>query len=171
MVSIRRCVLPVDALLGAYAQAGAYTDCYTVELAWPVTQPEYVEAFYTSAVFKVERWLIARFLSRPSTDIEARELGAGISSTFAAWSVEQRSPAQLLVAAGRTRSWLMAVPAQRSGHLTARLYFGTAVLPGGNPDSGGSRMPWQFKALLGFHRVYSRILLAAACRKLAAHHR
>jgi hypothetical protein len=32
-------------------------------------------------------------------------------------------------------------------------------------------MGWQFKALLGFHRVYSRILLAAACRKLAAQRR
>jgi hypothetical protein len=29
-------------------------------------------------------------------------------------------------------------------------------------------MGWQFKALLGFHKVYSRVLLAAACRKLAA---
>jgi hypothetical protein len=171
MFSIQPCALPVNALLGVYASGGVYidcfTDCYSVELPWPVTQPEYVEAFYTSAVFKVERWLIGRLLSRPSTDVQARQLAAGISDTFAAWRVEQRSPAQLLVAAGRTRSWLMAVPTQRGGQAATRLYFGSAVLPKYNPGSGGSRMGWPFKALLGFHRVYSRVLLAAACRKLS----
>jgi hypothetical protein len=169
MVSVRHCALPADALLGIHARGGAFTDCYTVELAGPVTQAEFVEAFYTSAVFKIERWLIARFLSRPSTDVEARQLAVGTSSTFAAWSVEQRSPAQLLVAAGRTRSWLMAVPTQRGGKPATSLYFGSAVLPRRNPGSGASRLGWPFRALLGFHRVYSRVLLAAACRKLAAH--
>jgi hypothetical protein len=168
MVTVCPCALPVDALLGIHARDGAFTDCYTVELAWTVTQAEYVEAFYTSAVFKIERWLIARLLSRPSTDVDARQLAAGTSSTFAAWSVEQRSPAQLLVAAGRTRSWLMTVATQRGGQPATRLYFGSAVLPRRNAGSGASRMGWPFRALLGFHRVYSRVLLAAACRKLAA---
>jgi hypothetical protein len=162
--------LPANALLCAYASGGAhidcYTDCYSVELPRLVTHPEFVEAFYTSAVFKIERWLIAWFLWRPSTDADARQLAAGISDTFAAWRVEQRSPTQLLVAAGRTRSWLMAVPTQQCGQPATRLYFGSAVLPRRIPDSGGSRMAWPFKALLGFHRVYSRVLLAAAYRKL-----
>jgi hypothetical protein len=167
MPSVRPCALPAGALLEAYAQRGAYTDCYAVELSRPVTQGEFVEAFYTTSVFKVERWLIARFLSRPSTDSEAHQLAVGGLSKFAAWVVERRNANQLLLAAGHTRSWLMASPAEATRTVT-NLYFGSAVVPRRSSASGVSRMGWQFKALLGFHKGYSRILLAAACRKLAA---
>jgi hypothetical protein len=127
-----------------------------------------VEAFYTTSIFKVERWLLARFLARPSTDAEARQLATGNSGTFAAWSVEQRTAGQLLLAAGQTRSWLMAVPGE-AGRPAAKLYFGSAVVPAGRTGAGAgaSGMGWQFRALLGFHKMYSRVLLAAACRKLA----
>lgn len=167
MTSIRPCALPAGALLGSYAEGGAYTDCYTVELSRVVTQREFVEAFYTTSIFKVERWLISRFLSRPSTDAQAHQLAAGDSNTFAAWSVEQRTPGQLLLAAGHTRSWLMAATGER-GSLASRLYFGSAVVPSRRGGSGTPRMGWQFRALLGFHRLYSRVLFAAACRKLLA---
>jgi hypothetical protein len=168
MASIRSCAVPAGALLDPYAQgSGAYADCYTVEVPRQVTQHEFVEAFYTTAVFKVERWLLAAFLSRPSTDADARRLAAGESSTFAAWSVEQRCPGQLLLAAGRTRSWLMAASAG-PGRSATRLYFGSAVVPRHSAGSDAPRMAWQFRALLGFHKTYSRVLLAAACRKLAA---
>ena len=167
MASVRPCALPAGAFLDTYARSGAFTDCYSVELTRPVTQSEFVEAFYTTPVFKVERWLLARFLSRPSTDAEAHQLAAGGLSTFAAWSVERSNHNQVLLAAGRTRSWLMASPAESSGPVT-RLYFGSAVVPSRSAGSGTPRMGWQFKALLGFHKVYSRVLLAAACRKLAA---
>ena len=166
MASVRPCALPPGALLGAYVQSGAYTDCYSAELTRRVTQSEFVEAFYTTAVFKVERWLLARFLARPSTDAEAHQLAAGGLSTFAAWSVEQSSPNQVLLAAGRTRSWLMAAPTDAGGAVT-RLYFGSAVVPRRSAGSATPRMGWQFRALLGFHKVYSRVLLAAACRKLS----
>jgi hypothetical protein len=54
-----------------------------------------------------------------------------------------------------------------------RLYFGSAVLPrrGGAGKAGEVseklRMGWMFYVLLGFHRLYSRLLLAAASRRLA----
>lgn len=167
MPPIRPCALPAGALLDAYAQGGAYTDCYMVELPRAVTQYEFVEAFYTTSVFKVERWILARLLSQPSTDSEAHQLAVGGLSKFATWFVERRDTNQLLLAAGHTRSWLMASPAEANRPVT-KLYFGSAVVPRRSPASGVPRMGWQFRALLGFHKVYSRVLLAAACRKLAA---
>jgi hypothetical protein len=49
-----------------------------------------VEAFYTTAIFKLERWLLARLLKLPSTDAEAARLAASALHAFAAWSVESR---------------------------------------------------------------------------------
>jgi len=164
--SLHPCALPAGAFLDAYAQRGAYTDCYAVELPRLVTQGEFIAAFYTTSVFKIERWLLARFLSKPSTDAEAHRLAAGKLATFAAWSVERQDPDQLLLAAGRTRSWLMASAAGTSPPST-KLHFGSAVVPGRSDSSGNPGMGWQFRVLLGFHKVYSRVLLAAACRKLA----
>jgi hypothetical protein len=167
MSSVQACTLPAGTLLESYVRSGAYTDCYVVELARPVSQGEFIEAFYTTPIFKVERWLLANILSRPSTDLEARQLGLGSSAVFAAWSVEQRDPNQVLLASGRTRSWLMASAAMAGPSIT-KLYFGSAVVARRSVGSSTQRMGWQFKALLGFHRLYSRILLAAARRKLAA---
>src|SRR5882724_8379584 len=87
MPTIQTCDLPADALLGKYRLSGPYTDCYVVEVPGPVAHAEYVEAFYTTAVFKLERWLLARFLGRPSTDAQARALSLGQLDAFAAWTV------------------------------------------------------------------------------------
>jgi hypothetical protein len=167
--SVSPCPLPRGAALAAYAIGGAYTDCYCVVLPRVVTQTEYVEAFYTSAVFKVERWLIATFLSRPSTDAQAQLLAQGSLGSFAAWSVEQRQVDQLLLAAGRTRSWLMACPSHESASPGTTLYFGSAVVPRRGAGGTDPAMGWQFRALLGFHKLYSRVLLGAARRTLAIH--
>jgi hypothetical protein len=163
MPTIASSPLPAGALLEAYTQSGAYTDCFTVELGRPVSHAQFVEAFYTTTVFKLERWLLARFAGRPSTDEQAQELASGATSTFAAWSVEQRTPNQVLLAAGRTRSWLMTVSPAGSAGASTRLYFGSAVVP----RRGSTRLGWQFTALLGFHKVYSRVLLWAAQSRLA----
>src|SRR5580658_4723858 len=105
--------LPVGALLGTYRDAGAYTDCYAADMYRSVSQAEYVEAFYTTWVFKLERWVLAIFVSKPSTDAQARAMASGQADAFAAWSVEDRTGDQLLMCdfQRRTRSWLMSVPA------------------------------------------------------------
>jgi hypothetical protein len=164
----KACALPADSVLAAHAGDGAYTDCYVATLPRVITQAEYIEAFYTTPVFKIERWLIARFLSRPSTDAQIRQLAQGELSAFAAWSVEQRKPDQLMLAAGRTRSWLMTVASDESGGSATTLYFGSAVLPRRSRSTGKSAMGWQFRALLGFHKLYSRALLRAALTMLGA---
>src|SRR3569833_1313471 len=129
MPSVRACSLPEAALLSKYMQAGAYTDCLTTEIAKPVSHAAYVEAFYTSRVFKLERFLLTWLVSKPSTDAQARDLASGASDTFAAWRVEERTANQLLVCdfLGYTRSWLMIGPPGDEG--VTRLYFGTAVVP------------------------------------------
>ena len=171
MTAVQPSRLPPDAFLDAYVQSGAYTDCYCLELARLVTHAELIAAFYTTVVFKIERWLLGVFLSKPTTDSDAQALALGQADTFAAWTVERRAPNQILLAAGRTRSWLMVLPGGSNGKANGtRLFFGSAVVPRRGhaaASSGGSaRMGWQFRALLGFHKLYSRVLLAAAGRKL-----
>lgn len=166
-MSIRPTVLPTGALLARYPAAGAYADCYAVDVPAPVTHAAFVEAFYTTWLFKVERFILRVALSRPSTDAGARELAAGTRDAFAAWRVEDRTADQLLLGdfTGRTKSWLMTDA--DAGHGGSRLYFGSAVVPDRDARTGQQRMGAVFHALLGFHRLYSRLLLGAAAARLA----
>jgi hypothetical protein len=137
------------------------------EIAATIPLAAFVEAFYTTGIFKLERLVLAHLASHPSTDLEARQLAQGTLAKFAAWSVEARSADQLLLAdtTGRTRSWLMVATAQAVAPST-RLYFGSAVLPVRSPTSGRARLGFGFSALLGFHKLYSRALLSAARARL-----
>jgi hypothetical protein len=167
MSFIQACELPRDALLGRYQHGGAYADCYVTELAWRISHTEFVQAFYTTLLFKIERRLLAWFVSRPSTDAQAAQLAAGTLDAFAAWSVEARGDNQLLMSdfQGRTRSWLM-VAAGEDGGETTRLYFGSAVVPVVNAKTGQRTLGPVFRLLLGFHKLYSRALLLAAKSRL-----
>jgi hypothetical protein len=168
MSRIDPCPLPPNSLLQRYAAGGGYADCYTTELPRTVSHAEFVEAFYSTGVFKIERWILRWAVSRPSTDDEAAQLARGERNGFAAWSVEARAPDQLLMCdlAGRTRSWLMVQaldPARGGG---TRLFFGSAVVPVRDAKTGRTRMGLVFNALLGFHKLYSRALLRAAASRL-----
>ena len=169
MPSIRRCELPQGALLGRYQREGAYADCYVTEIPRSVSHAEYVAAFYTTALFKVERRLLAWLIAKPSTDAQASALASGAVSSFAAWSVEARSANELLLTdfQGRTRSWLMAIPAASGRSQGTRLYFGSAVLPVVDASTGKGTQSLVFRLLLGFHKLYSRALLFSAKSRLA----
>lgn len=168
MPAIHASDLPADALLGQYRQGGAFTDCYVIEVDRSVSQAAYVEAFYTSAVFKVERQLLAWFVSKPASDHKARLLANGQLDAFSAWTVEGRTDRQLLLCdfQGRTRSWLMSAPADVNGSTGTRLYFGSAVVPVVDRRTGQASMGFVFRALLGFHKLYSRVLLRAAVTRM-----
>ena len=158
------CELPPNALLCRDRDAGAYTDCYATEVPARVSHAEYVEAFYTTFVFKTERLLLKWLVSKPSTDLDAHRLAGGQLDSFAAWTVEARAPDQILLAdfVGRTKSWLMSAPNADTG---TRLYFGSAVVR--VPDeSGRPTMGRTHSALLGFHKLYSRVLLSATAAKI-----
>jgi hypothetical protein len=135
-----------------------------------ITQAAFIEAFYTSPLFKIERILLQVLASKPATDADAKALASGTANRFSAWRVEAQSPTELLLAdfTGRTRSWLMAAPAPLTNEAPSTLlYFGSAVVP--LPSQGGQapHMGWGFHALLGFHRLYSRLLLRAACQRVS----
>lgn len=169
MPPIQPCALPEQALLGKYARGRAYTDCYATEVAGSVSHAEYVEAFYTTAVFKLERFLLAWLVAKPSTDEQARQLAAGALASFAAWSVEERNADQLLMCdfQGRTRSWLMIESVQRGEVATTRLYFGSAVVPIRSRAAEKATLGFTFRALLGFHKLYSKVLLRAASSRVS----
>ncbi len=158
--------MPADALLNRYSGGGAYVDCYVTEIARAVPHAEYVKAFYTTAVFKLERLILKWIVSRPSTDDEAQQLAAGKRDSFAAWTVEARTAEQLLLGdfAGRTKSWLMVAAVPGAG---TRLYFGSAVVPARKAAGGHGGLGFVFTALLGFHKLYSRILLRSAAARLS----
>lgn len=162
--AVRPCEPPREALHRKYLDTGAHIDCYCTEIARRVSHAEYVEAFYTTPVFKLERLILKWLVSKPSTDDEARRLAHAQLDAFAAWSVEERAPDQLLLCdyLRRTRSWLMVEPID-SG---TRLYFGSVVVPVRNA-SGELDLGSPYSALLGFHRLYSRILLASARSRLS----
>jgi len=153
--AITRRELPAYSLLGKYARQGAYADCYVTAVPLAVTHAEYVEAFYTSWLFKLERFILTWLLSRPSTDVEARELAHGERSSFAAWSLDSRIGNQLVMLdfMAYTCSWLMI----ESQPAETVLYFGTGVM----------RRSFGFRVLMPFHRLYARALLAAASARLA----
>jgi hypothetical protein len=158
--------LPTVSLLHRYRTEGAYTDCFVTDVPLSITQADYVEAFYTTWLFRLERWILSWLARRPSTDIEARELAFAKRDNFAAWSLEARTDNQLLMCdfQGSTRSWLMTEPIEDSDSI--RCYFGSAVVPGIDRNTGEKRLGAVYRLLMGFHKRYSRALLSTAKKRL-----
>lgn len=149
--------VPEDALLRVYAdRTDCFVDCYAVDLDHPVEFGTYLCAFYATWVFAPEKAILRLALGRPAHDFDVLPLALGERTRFAAWDVEARAAGEVLLVdvSGRTRSWLKV-----SG---TRIYFGSAVVP----SEVGAELGFLFKALLSFHKVYSRALLWAAARKL-----
>jgi len=165
MAGVSPCELPAHALLQRYRTAQGFADCYAVEVDRNVSLEQFITAFYTTPLFKVERVILKWAARRPSTDAEAKSLAAGERETFAAWRVAAREPSQILLAdfTGRTCSWLMVEPLEAG---RTRLYFGSGIVPKVDRKSGQASMGIAFTALLGFHKLYSRALLAAARKRL-----
>lgn len=170
MLTIQRSPSPENAHLHKYtSMPGAYTDSYLTEIPIQVSFSDYVFAFYTTPLFKVERLILKLLVRKPSTDKDARELADGVRAQFAAWTVEARSEDQILMCdfAGSTRSWLMTVPTENG----TRLYFGSAVVPHRISKNGKPSLGFFFTALLGFHKIYSVLLLYSARVNLRRNHK
>ena len=156
--------LPKDSLLGRYAIDASglplphYTDCFQLDLETKATLDDFVRAFYTTPLFRCERFVLALAGLR-SKDSDIDGVLAGQQQHFAAWTVEDRKSNQLLMCDvnARTRSWFMVEPA----NVGTNLYFGSAVT-----SANGARLPRRYAWLLGLHRLYSRALLNAAVRRL-----
>jgi len=168
MFCVKSCPLPSNALLQRYANAGDYTDCYRGSIRRVVTQEQYIHAFYTTPVFRLERTILRLVANRPSNDADVARMANGRLDVFAAWRVEQRSDHQLLLCdyLGRTRSWLMTAPCEGGAGSGTNLYFGSAIVRATDPSTAKEALTMGFRLLLGFHQLYSRILLQAASSAL-----
>jgi hypothetical protein len=164
---IRRKPVPDHALHARYAREGAYIDCYATSFGAPVRHADFVFAFYTSWLFRLERQVLDVIVRKPSTDAQARELAEGERQDFAAWTVEARGTEQILMRdfLGNTRSWLMIE--KHADDTRTALYFGSVVMRKRDPATGKSRMGAGFALMLPFHKLYSRALLRAARTRLA----
>ena len=160
--------LPEHSLLFAYHARGDYTDCFTVDVAGEISQQQFVTAFYTSRLFKVERFILRWLVAKPSTDRQAEQLASGSIDRFAAWTAEARTPDQLLMCdyQGRTRSWLMVEPTEARPGPATRLHFGTGITSVIDRRTGRKSMPLLFRLLLGFHRRYAWALLRSTVARL-----
>ena len=161
VMPIKPHTLPTNSLLQPYAnREGCYTDCYATDLPADIPLPDYITAFYTTPLFKLERFILKIAVRRPSTDQDVIALANTETTRFAAWDVEGRTDSQLLMCdlAGRTRSWFMVEPTATG----TRLYFGSAV----TPIIGTAKRGVTFNLLLPFHKIYSRALLWSAVRRL-----
>ncbi len=168
MLTIESCPLPANALLNRYTESGAYTDCYQTEVSGQVSHEMFVTTFYTTFLFRLERLILKILLSKPSSDDQVIRLANGEADVFAAWFVEERSDNQILLSGYRhlTRSWLMVEPAGKTNNPKTTLYFGSAVVPQKRSSDGTASFGRGFSVMIGFHKIYSVLLLYFAKRRL-----
>lgn len=157
--------LPDIALSVKYREKGAFVDCYYIDIPKEISLEKYIQAFYTTILFKVERGILSISTLKFASDKDAVQLSLGQTKDYSIWSVENRQDNQILLAefTGKTKSWLMVQPRKNS---MTRLYFGSVVVPKNLSDSGQASFGLLFHVLSKFHQIYSRALLKAATKKL-----
>jgi hypothetical protein len=163
--------VPEDSLLNTYRGGSrperwvGQGDCFSVAVAQPVSLSDFVYAFYTSPVFRIERAILRILAGAPSTDAEARGVADGSGSSFAIWRAGERTTTQLLMCDRfeKTRSWFQ-VASMEGGETLLR--FGSAVAASRNRETGALSVGRGFSWLMAFHVLYSRVLLGAARRRV-----
>ncbi|MEL7099853.1 MAG: hypothetical protein AAGM84_13575 [Pseudomonadota bacterium] len=141
--------VPEGTLLAPFARGdGMYVDAFEAPCDG-AGLGELINAFYEQPLMRAERVLLS-LAGMPSAAGDVAALAAGAATRFAAWDVEARRADELLLAdrSGHTMSWLMVGPGV--------VRFGSAVLQQGPV----------MRALLGPHKLYSRLLLSGAARRL-----
>src|SRR5690606_3609684 len=112
MLSIEKILAPENTFLHDYMLNGNYVDSYTTTIERSVSLSEFVFAFYTTWLFKVEAFILTYIVRKPSSDVEAEKLANAEIDKFAAWSLEERNKDEILMCdfLSRTRSWLKVEP-------------------------------------------------------------
>ena len=154
-------------MLKPYADQGSYTDCFFTELPGQHSLEQFAINFYTSWLFKLERWILAKAIDKPSSDADAHSLMQEKSDIFSAWKVEARAPGQILMCdfRAKTRHWLLVEQTVKDNTDQTRFYFGSAVV---QSDSDSASQKLVFSSLLWFHKIYSVALLRCARQRLQA---
>lgn len=159
--------LPAECLITKYAEKpGYYTDSYVLDVPGYVELKTFIYAFYTSWLFKCERFILKWLVRKPSKDDDITDLMNGETEKFAAWDLEAKTEDELLMCdfVGKTRSWFK-VEFSPSENQT-RLMFGTVVVPDGASAQGNPKLGMIFSAMLWFHVLYARALLVCAVSNL-----
>lgn len=159
---------PINALTGKYARSGAFVDCFYIDIPREVTLDHFMQAFYNTALFKLELSLLSVWVKGPSSNNNIVHLAPDQFHSFSIWTLEAKEDNQILLCdhSGRTRSWLMVKPVTSVGPSPmTRLYFGSVVVPQ-RKKHGRKSFGMLFHLLSGFHRLYSRALLKSAFNKL-----
>lgn len=151
MFSIQKITAPENTFLHNYLIQGDYVDCYTTSIDKQISFPEFVSAFYTTWLFKIEAFILTYTVRKPSSDLQAKQLANNETDKFAAWTVEARNENEILMCdfMSGTRSWLMI---HKAGDKT-KLFFGSAVVP----KKRGEGLGFIFILLLGFHNHRLRV--------------
>ncbi len=160
---VQRIEIQSDSLIARHqADTGGFADSFMTKVPAKVTIAEFVVAFYSTPLFRAERFILNLF-GRGATDEQVTELVEGRRDDFAVWTVKDRRDTELLLGetSGATASWFMI----RELPDGTELCFGSAVTPKG---PGSNRMPLSYRLLLGLHLAYSRALLGSAARRLRA---
>jgi hypothetical protein len=143
-----------------------YHDCFRICVRGRVPLQQFVVAFYTSWLFRFERAVPRILLAIPSSDADVYALAQGTHDTFAAWYVGgAHTDRATHVRSLRAHALMFLVGPDGDGG--TELCFGSAVV-GQRRANGSFVMSPLSRALLGFHELYSQLLLQAAARSLAA---
>jgi hypothetical protein len=167
MLSIEKCTAPPNSLVSPYSENG-YADSYCTEIAGHISLEDFVFGFYTTALFRLERFILTWTVQKPSDDKQAKDLMEGKTNKFAAWTVEGRRQNELLMCdmLERTRSWFMVKQIGTKEDPRTQLYFGTGISAAKKGKAEKSSLGLFFIALLPFHKIYSVLLLYSAKIKL-----
>ena len=163
---------PEGALIRRYTtNPGGYSDRFYVDIPADVTLSDYILAFFSTPIFRMERLILNLVPSGRSNEQCVLDLASGTGDKMAGWKTEKRDENQLLLAVGDgpIRTWLMVQGTQSSETTptkTTRLYFGSAVLPTSMTKDGHPKLAIVFKLFSGLHIFYSRLLLWWAARDL-----
>lgn len=152
MAKIEGIAVPQGSLLAEFGAPDAYRDCFAREVPGAVSLEEFVERFYCSAAFRPERIALG-LIGRGADNSDAQAVARGKADNFAAWTVIERRANEILLQDFQeaTASWFTVQPSEKSNTQSTKLLFGSWV---GQPDRG------IVKALMPFHRWYSRFLLS-----------
>lgn len=147
MAKVESIAVPSQSLLAEFGTPGAYRDCFRRVVLHAMSLEQFIERFYSSTAFRPERVLLG-LLGKGASSADVRALARGDIDRFAAWNVVARRTNEILLQdfRGTTASWLCVSATESS----TELLFGSWV---GQPDRGLVR------ALMPFHRWYSRVLL------------
>lgn len=171
-LNVKPADLPEDSLLAQYETestanvAKNYCDCYSITINRKIDLQEFVYAFYTSKVFRIELRILSIALGIPATNEHAKQLSLGNTDSFSAWTVETRLSNEILLREpkSRTGSWFMVRQDVESDSGATELFFGSVVFPKKNQKGFGVL----FHSLMGFHKYYSCALLYSAKKRLIA---